>query len=166
MNPFTWLYRTFYLDRNNLRLLLGFSTLIGTVSTIGVDQLTLTFIICMISLGAISTAISSKVYLYLQRQNPGHFQEDIRTELPAILAYYQSVHQAKKGQKNLNVPLLEEVSINKVPSPMVRRSWRKKALINRKFRKKVVHQNYAKSIGATRFLVSESAKSMRVAKAE
>ena len=182
-SPFIYLYKTFYQNPENFKLLYGTTIMLITVIKIGVDHLCLTFIICMLCLGAISTAISSKVYLHLQKKHPAHFQEDIRTELPAILAYYQCVHKFKKcsepeERKNLKVQLMEELERkNKIPSPLVRHSWRKTAIICKTLKKtqykshdyKAITADSAPTItgnllGATKFLVSQSVSTMNLAR--
>ena len=90
-------------DKNNLTIFFCTLGISLTAVYIGTDHLTLCFIICMILLGYISVAISTKVFNYMQAKNT-YFREDLRQELPAILTYYQSLHQAKKGRDSISVP--------------------------------------------------------------
>ena len=101
---FRFLLAFFWTDTENLRLLISFIIISLTVYYIGPDHLTLTFIICMLCLANISVAISTKVFNHMQA-NQNCFREDLRQELPAILTYYQSIHQAKKGQDSLCIPI-------------------------------------------------------------
>ena len=85
-------------DDDNFRIIFGCLFMIFTIGFLSHYPI-ICFIVGLVALGGISSAISSKCYWALRRNDPSTFKEDIRTELPAVLAYYQSTHCRSDNRK-------------------------------------------------------------------
>ena len=72
------------------------STIAMFLSVVVFQQVTLIFFVGFIWLGSVSTSISNLTYRHMMRINPMEFKLDIKDNLPAILAYYQSTHRKSR----------------------------------------------------------------------